>query len=290
MILAPKNLIIGSAQFGTKYGVSTKRVTNFYDTKKIFNISKKNNLSAVDTAYTYFKSNKILKKIDLKEFKIYTKYPSLSSRTKYEKYYENYTFKTLDDFKKQQIECVFFHEPMKLLSLNGEIMYDSLIKLKNKKLIKKIGISVYFKKEIKMLQKYYDFDVVQVPVNVFDREFSEVDFLKKLKSQKIEIHARSIFLQGLLLLPKKDIPIYFSKWSKFFERWYDYLYDNKISALEACIEYVKNQKYLDKVVIGINSSIHLEEIINTLRKKKKIIIFNKFISDKKLTKPILWQK
>lgn len=288
MILAPKNLIIGSAQFGTKYGVSTKRVTNFYDAKKIFNISKKNNLSGVDTAYTYFKSNKILKKIDLKEFKIYTKYPSLSSRTKYEKYYENYTFKTLDDFKKQQIECVFFHEPMKLLSLNGEIMYDSLIKLKNKKLIKKIGISVYFKKEIKMLQKYYDFDVVQVPVNVFDREFSEVDFLKKLKSQKIEIHARSIFLQGLLTYNYKNLPNKFKRFKKTFRKWDNFIEENKSSAINESLQFILNLNEVDKIVVGFDNPKQLSELINCSNRKKSTNYLKLKSKDLSLIDPRKW--
>ena len=44
--------------------------------------------------------------------------------------------------------------------------------------------------------------------------------LSKLKSLKIEVHTRSTFLQGLLLLPQKKIPAKFNRWSKIWDNWF----------------------------------------------------------------------
>ena len=58
---------------------------------------------------------------------------------------------------------------------------------------------------------YYNFEVVQFPLNIFDRRIIDSGWLDKLKKKGVELHARSIFLQGLLLLDKKDLPKKFLK-------------------------------------------------------------------------------
>ena len=71
--------------------------------------------------------------------------------------------------------------------------------------IKKFGVSVYSIYELENILKIFTPDIVQFPVNVFNQSFFEENLLKKLKKKKIELHARSIFLQGLLLKKKKSI-------------------------------------------------------------------------------------
>ena len=65
----------------------------------------------------------------------------------------------------------------------------------------------------------FDIDVVQFPLNIFNRELIESGLLKVLKNKGIEVHARSIFLQGLLLMEKKELNPYFNNWSSLFEDW-----------------------------------------------------------------------
>ena len=57
------------------------------------------------------------------------------------------------------------------------------------------------------LAKNLIFDVIQLPINVLNQEFFQKEFFVELKKKKIEIHARSIFLQGLLIENTKNFPI-----------------------------------------------------------------------------------
>ena len=76
--------------------------------------------------------------------------------------------------------------------------------LKNKGIIKKIGISIYNPKELDLVFNILNPDIVQTPYNLFDRRIEYSGWINKLFQQNIEIHSRSVFLQGLLLKNKMN--------------------------------------------------------------------------------------
>ena len=143
--------------------------------------------------------------------------------------------------------------------------FDYLIK---KKIVKKIGLSIYEPKELDLYLSNYNFKIVQTPINIFDRRIITSGWLKKLKKKKIEIYARSIFLKGLLLKNSSKIDMAFLKWKKkliFFEKWTQ---KNNLSKLEACIRYVNNFKEIDKIILGINDEKQLRDNYFFFKKKK----------------------
>ena len=82
---------------------------------------------------------------------------------------------------------------------------------KKRGIIKKIGISAYSIDEIKKSFSIYKFEIVQFQANILDQNILKNAYVKFLKEKKgVEIHIRSIFLQGLLLCNISDIPIKFS--------------------------------------------------------------------------------
>ena len=113
------------------------------------------------------------------------------------------------------------------------------------------------------------------------------DYLKLLKKKKIKIHVRSIFLQGLLLNYKhiKNSPI---KKNNFFDQWDRWLNNQNITALEACLLFVKRIKEIDKVIVGVDTVQHLKEICKVYKSSKKIY-FPKFTVNEKLKNPIKWK-
>ena len=62
-----------------------------------------------------------------------------------------------------------------------------------------------FKKLDFLLKKKFPIDVVQVPFNILDQRLNNNLFKKIISRKKIEVHVRSIFLQGILV-DKKLIP------------------------------------------------------------------------------------
>ena len=128
-------------------------------------------------------------------------------------------------------------------------------------LIKKSGISAYKSDEIRALSTRYSFDTVQAPLNIFDQDLIKTNTASYLKKEQIVIQARSIFLQGLLLINKSELPEYFLDWGKVFEDYEVWLLKKNITSLEACVNYVYFQENIDKVIIGVMNVDQLKEIL-----------------------------
>ena len=90
-------------------------------------------------------------------------------------------------------------------------------------------------------------------------------------------------------MEKEKLPKYFKKWHNIFDLWHQYLTENKISALDACISFIKNQKDIDKVIVGVDSVIHLNQILKAFKSKRVINNFKLKINNKYLLKPSLWR-
>ena len=132
-------------------------------------------------------------------------------------------------------------------------------------LIKKIGISVYSKKDLIKIINQFKIEAVQLPYSLIDRRFERIFFI--IEEKNIFIQVRSIFLQGLLLQNFDKIPKYFTKFNeiKKFEEW---IKKNKISKLEASINFLKSSKYINSIVIGFNNIVQLKQITECFNKKK----------------------
>ena len=133
----------------------------------------------------------------------------------------------------------------------------------------------------------YNFDIVQCPYNILDRRILTSGWFDKLKSKGVEVHVRSIFLQGLLVNNSIYRKSYFKKWNFFFVEWFKALEKNNISPIDYCFSDLLNYDF-DKIIIGINDSKNLKEIINFKSiNKNKMINFK--ISDKRLIDPRNWK-
>ena len=274
-------IVIGTANFFSEYGVNKIKVTN-QEIIKILNLAKKNNINNIDTAERYF--NK--KKINFgSEFKLISKIKSnyqWSSLTFCQKQIE-YHYNKLNVKK---IDTLLFHTSDILLKKVGKKIFKNIEILRDKNLFNKIGVSIYTPDSLDYLTKNYNFDVVQCPYNVFDKRIINSGWFKKLKKNKIEVHIRSIFLQGLLvdnLIFRKK---YFKKWEILFFLWFDMLKKNNISAVDYCISDLLEYDF-DRIIIGVNNYINLKEIINFKMINKKYRQ-NFEISDLKLIDPRYW--
>jgi aryl-alcohol dehydrogenase-like predicted oxidoreductase len=258
---------------------------NHRENRKILNLAKNNGIYEIDTAKAYIKNKGIFSKID-KKFKFSTKIISDSRWVSLEfcqKQLEDH-FKNLNTNK---IETLFFHDIKILFTKKGTKIFKNLEVLKEKKFFKKIGISIYDTNCLNYINLNYNFDAVQCPYNILDKRIITTGWYDKLKNQGIETHVRSIFLQGLLvnkLLYKKN---YFKKWKKLFINWFQSLENDNISPIDYCLSDLMNYDF-DKIIIGINNSENLKEIINFKTvTKNKMINFN--ISDTKLIDPRSWK-
>ena len=171
----------------------------------------------MNTAINYKNVDNLLGRSNIKNLKIYSKIPKLPNRCRdIKKWMNSLVSKSKKKLKIERFEGFYFHNPSDLLSGQGAKLYETLRQLKKKGIVNKIGISIYEFSMFEKINEHFKIDMIQIPLNILDRRINFKKILKTAKKEKIEIHVRSIFLQGLLLKEKNEIPTYFNKWNKIF--------------------------------------------------------------------------
>jgi len=258
---------IGAAQFGMIYSLEASSKLTNHKIKKILSFAEEMGINSIDTAANYGSSEKVLGKIGIKNWKVTSKLSLVPNDCKdIQSWIKNQLVITLYNLKIESIDTLLLHRPCQLVSNIGGEISVALDNLKKEGLIQKHGISTYNNENIDEYLELHNFDVIQTPCNIIDKNIIDSGAAKKYRKQGKIIQARSVFLQGLLLSVKHQNSIKFSRWKPFWNDFNTWLNDNKISSLKACINYVYSQNNIDKVVIGVLSQDQLREILNSIEK------------------------
>lgn len=277
---------LGTANFQSKYGITNTGRFHPNELNKILNILKKNRIRGIDTAISYKNVDKLLSRFKLKNFKIYSKIPKYKGKPEgFSKWCTKIIINHRKKLKIKKFEGIFFHHPEDLLSNSGKQLYKSFVKFKKEKYIKKIGISTYDYLLTKKIQKKFKMDIVQIPCNLFDRRF--LNLKKEKLFRNVEIHARSIFLQGLLITNNKNILKKFNN-KKIFKRFDSWCKKNNLTKLQCCINFILSQKNIDKIILGIRNSNELKEILKNLKNFSKNYPKNIYSNNLKIIDPRKW--
>ena len=281
--------VIGTAQFGMNYGISNKKGRlSENDIFKILDIARKKNINYLDTAISYGDSESRLGEQDLSLFNVITKINFPKFKTPSSEFLTNQVNLSLSRLNISSLYAILLHDPAVLLSDFSDDIYSALLELKKNGQVKKIGISIYSPSILKEILARYEIDIIQCPLNIFDQRLLHESTFNFLNNKNIEIHARSIFLQGLLLMDFEDMPQYFKSWQDKFNFWKNWLHINKLAPLQACLNFIHNIKEIDKIVIGVNSYDHLLGIINATSLSPHLDTSSLAIHDESLINPSNW--
>lgn len=286
-------LALGSAQFGLEYGVTNQSgKTSLVEVEKILQLALDAGVQYLDTAITYGNSEEVLGNFDLGGFKVITKIPKIPSGEKnINSWVEAELLKSLARLNLESIHGVLLHFPNDLLLGDGigAALAGSLSRIKAQGLVEKIGVSIYSPDELGCIFDMLDIDIVQAPINLLDRRMESSGWLNCLNSCGVEIHARSVFLQGLMLLPRKKIPRKFEVWSQIWDQWSSYLEGGELSAIEACLSYPLSLSEVSGVIVGVESGCQLNQIIHMAKNApRKDNLFSVDGVDELLITPSLW--
>jgi aryl-alcohol dehydrogenase-like predicted oxidoreductase len=257
-------LALGTVQFGIPYGIANKdgQVTRS-TAKAMLQLAAVKGIDTLDTAIAYGESEACLGEAGVQGFNLVTKLPAIPDGCT-----------DVKDWVRAQIAASFarlgvnsvygllLHRPDQLQGSDGQKLFDAMRDLKEVGLVQKIGVSIYAPSELDTLFSQYRFDLVQAPFSLIDRRLSQSGWLQKLKQEGVEIHTRSAFLQGVLLMPRSAVPSKFSPWSSLWNNWHDWLACHSVAPVCACLAYPLSFPEVDRVVIGADSEVQLEQIID----------------------------
>jgi len=284
---------LGTAQWGMQYGVSNKQgQTHPEEVNRILKVAQSAGISLLDTASLYGNAEQALGKSNLSSFRVITKTPKfgkdLVSKVGVECIVR--TFNTsLQKLGLKSVYGLLIHDADDIFAPNGSQLIDALEQLKSQGFVSKIGISVYSSSQIKKAFDYFKPDIIQVPINVLDQRLIQDGTISRLSGLGIEVHARSAFLQGLLLMSiNDDMPKYFEPWMPLLSKWHRFCSDKLILPLQAALGFVCGLKDVSYALVGVQNQYQLKEILDD-----SIALysadFEQFASDDlKLLDPSVW--
>jgi aryl-alcohol dehydrogenase-like predicted oxidoreductase len=262
-------LALGTAQFGFDYGLANSSgPVKLEEIKKILDVASSSGIEMLDTAIAYGNSESIIGDLNRSRFEVTTKLPPLPKSVKNIDLWVNEQLQgSLKRLQARELYGVLLHRPEDLAGKFGEALLATLKDLRSQKIVKKIGISIYKPNELELLTKINDVDIVQVPLNLIDRRIVSSGWLDRLYENGVEVHTRSSFLQGLLLMPRTDMPQKFNKWKNIWDKWDAIKTEHLLlDPITTCLQYPVSLKQVSKVIVGVDSAEHFEKIINSLAK------------------------
>ena len=283
-------IALGTAQFGLPYGIgNTIGQVPFAEVASILSLAKQRGIKTLDTAIAYGESESVLGNIGISDWQIISKLPALPDKeVNVASWVESQVSGSLQRLKVDRLHALLLHRPSQLLEHRGGELYRALVDQQNCGAVEKIGISIYAPSELDQLMPNMHFDIVQAPVSVLDSRMLDSGWMARLSTLGCELHARSVFLQGLLLMSPNNRPAQFDLWQPLWSKWSAWLSDSGLTPLQACLRHVFSTPGIAKVVLGIESVAQLEQILSATEGGVPPLPAGLNMGDPQLLNPALW--
>jgi aryl-alcohol dehydrogenase-like predicted oxidoreductase len=284
-----RRLALGTVQFGLPYGIAnaTGQVSP-PEAEKIVALAAESGIDAVDTAIGYGDSESCLGRLGMSGFNVVTKLPAMPDGLDDVSAWVNAQIEGSVARLGTTLHGVLLHRPQDLHGPNGAALFSALCSLKERSLTRKIGVSIYSPDELESLTATFRFDLVQAPLNLIDRRLATTGWLQRLKDRAVEVHTRSAFLQGLLLLPRQGIPETFRRWTAIWDRWHTWLEKHQQGAVRTCLAYPLSLPEVDRVVVGTDNAGQLLNILADAESASNVPLPDMACDDEYLINPARW--
>ena len=286
-------LVLGTVQLGLDYGINNSYgKPTLEDSFSILETAFDNGIRILDTAEAYGNSQEVIgefhKKYPNKKFDVITKLAANHIVTKGD--FISNIKKNCEILGVENLYGFMFHNYNSFFS-NKEF-YEELLKAKEQGLIQFAGISLYTNDEIEeVVTNFSKFDFIQIPFNLFDNESKRKEAIEKAREKKIEIHIRSVFLQGLFFKNYSDLPKKMSLLKPYLEELETIKEKFNVSTEELALHYVLQKEYIDHVLVGVENVEQLKNNLSTCNKNIVIphsVLNNINILEVNLLNPSNW--
>jgi len=283
-------LALGTVQFGLRYGVAnTSGQVSPDEVTAILQQARAAGVDTLDTAIAYGDSEQRLGEIGVEGWRVVSKLPAMPGDcTDAADWVEEAVECSL---RRLNIDCLYgllLHRSQQLLEPRGEDLYAALVELKDKGLVEKFGVSIYDPEELDRLWSRFQLDLVQAPFNILDRRIETSGWLIRMRQAGTEVHVRSVFLQGLLLMEANRRPEKFDRWQPLWDRWNQWLIEQALTPVQACLGFAMSRPEVDRVVVGVDNRRQLGEILSAAQTRVPALPTMLKTDDLDLINPSRW--
>jgi aryl-alcohol dehydrogenase-like predicted oxidoreductase len=268
-VMPADRLVLGTVQFGLAYGVSHKDgAVPYAEVGRILDLAWQSGARTLDTAAAYGESEQVIGSLDISAgFGVITKTVPIRAAelgaadfTTIEQGFRG----SLEKLRRRSVDALLVHNVQNLQGRGGAELWSRLERLRAEGATARIGISVYDVSEAEEAIRRFPVEVVQLPLNVFDQKAVRGGGLERLAARGVIIHARSVFLQGLLLMEPTDLPAHLRQAAPVIERWRANCARQGVTPLAAALGFVMAQPAVAKLVVGVHSREQLSAYLGAL--------------------------
>lgn len=261
-------LCLGTVQFGQDYGIRNQKQPSVEKAVEMLDYAVHNGIDHLDTANAYGTAEDVmgvfLKKTDIPRDKLFISAklrPNILDGISPDKYYDVAKENLELSFKRMgtdYLDAYMCHSARYVF--NDEIL-DVILRLKQEGYVRHCGVSVYEVDEAKRCIESDKTDFTQFPFSIFDQRMLAGGVFDMPQKHKTEIHTRSAFIQGLILMKENEVPPFLSKAKPIVAKIDSLCAGYGISRIALAIGFVKRQKAISHLVFGVDNIEQLKEDI-----------------------------
>lgn len=285
------SIALGTAQFGQDYGVSNLRGRVREDeVAKILSLAAENRMTSIDTSPSYGDVERTLGRC--------WPFPSPFKPTirpvaidRGLSFMEQRLRRSINHMGLTRADTVLVHHTDDLLGADGDALWSRLLALKDEGLVRRVGIACTRKDPARLLARRFKPDVVQLPVSLFDQGFIKDGTIGSLCDDGIEIHAHSLFLQGLIFLARHDLPVSLEPYGAVLSKLRRTMLEAGIDPLHCALSFARSVSGIKEVVVGVTSAAELRAILAVANRPCPSLDWSLFeLHDQNLLDPQGWSR
>lgn len=295
-------LCLGTVQFGMDYGIKGQKQPSVEQAIDMLDYATQNGINTIDTANAYGSAEDVVgaflekKTIARDKLFIVSKFrPNLLDDVGQDKYYEimrNNLENTLSRLHTDYLNSYLLHSARYIF--DDEII-DTLNRLKADGLAERVGVSVYEPEEAKKCIERPNVDFMQLPYSIFDQRMEKAGVFEYAKNNNIQIHSRSAFIQGLILMEEDEIPPFLSKAKPIVRKISLLCNRHGISRIALAMNYVKQQSRISHLVFGVDNIEQLRENIKLFEEDISVAVVDDIAKEFRnieadIVMPSFWKK
>jgi aryl-alcohol dehydrogenase-like predicted oxidoreductase len=258
-------LALGTAQFGLDYGIANAGgKLSDSAVEAILHAARASGIDTLDTAIAYGDAEARLGRVGVAGLQVVSKLPAVPQGVEDIRGWVLESARgSLARLGVARLHGLLLHRPEDLLGDGGAGLLAGLSEAQDLGLVDRVGVSVYGPADLDALPPTFTPGLVQVPFSVLDRRVLDSGWLKRLEALGAEVHARSVFLQGLLLMPVAARPPWLERWRALFAEYDSWLEISGLTPVQACLRAALSVPGIHRVVVGVDGVAQLNELVAT---------------------------
>lgn len=291
-----QQLVLGTAQFGLDYGITNARGrVPQTETAQLLEQAWAGGVRVLDTARAYGDSEVVLGSLvppSGRDWRVITKtLPLRSNRIDASSLaaVDAAFAESLARLGASHVDALLVHHAQDLLVPGGEQLYAWLKQRQDRGFARRIGASVYDGQEVAALLGRYALDVVQLPSSIADQRLLRDGSVARLQDGGVEIHVRSLFLQGVLIGPAAFSVERFAAQAQWLADFHQECARRGITPQQACFGYFRHQPQFAAAVVGVSSPRELNELLASWDNAPPLDWSGWAVDNTAFTDPRLWK-